>query len=112
MVNAVARLERALKAAGLAVVGVSPVAGGGWKVWPDALQPAAQPIIDAFDPNAPAHETAEREAEVVVHLDQERIFSAIVWAILDTYSAPATVTKYAAARNKIIQAYKGRPWVP
>lgn len=110
-----ARLTRALTDAGIAVVGVSignPSDKTTWKVQPANLQSAAQPIINAFDPTDPAHEAADLTAEAVSRLDQERIFSALVWAIVDTYSAPATVTKYNAARTKIVNAYKTQPWKP
>ena len=43
-------------------------------------------------------------------LDAERIFSAIVWTIIDTYSSPATIAKYTTARTKIISAFKTQPW--
>ena len=52
------------------------------------------------------------EGAVKLLVDNERLTSAIVWTIIDTYSAPATVTKYQAARTKIIAAYKGTPWNP
>lgn len=45
-------------------------------------------------------------AEAVV----DRLVSAVVWAVLDTYSAPATKAKFQAARTKIVAAYKGEPW--
>ena len=50
------------------------------------------------------------DAEAVVRLERERIFSALVWAIVDTYSAPATVPKSNAARTKIINSYQAQPW--
>lgn len=83
-----------------------------WMVSPASLQGAAQPTIDALDPHDPSHEQAEQDAEVKVALDVERLISAVVWAVIDTYSAPATRTKYLAARTKIIDAYKGQPWTP
>ena len=106
-----ARLDRAIRAAGIPITGISPLPNGQWRVFPPEWQAAAQPIIDAFDPNDPAHDSAELNLAVSGHLAQERIFSAIVWAILDTYSAPATVTKYNAAKTKIVAAFKNRPWL-
>lgn len=81
-----------------------------WKVRPTSLQAAAQPTIDAFDPNAASVVDAELDAAVKHHLDVERLYSAIAWAIIDTYSPPATVAKYQTARTKIISAYRLTPW--
>lgn len=64
MADPVTRLAQALKAAGINVGGVSPIDGGGYRVFPPELQAAAQPIIDAFNPNDPAHVTAEKDAEI------------------------------------------------
>ncbi len=83
-----------------------------WKVLPTDHQTAAQATIDSFNANDPAYLTAELDAEVTGRMDGERIFSAIVWVILDTYSAPATIAKYNTARTKIVAAYKSRPWLP
>ena len=83
-----------------------------WKVTPAQHQAAAQATIDAFNPADPAHDLAELDDEVKAALDQQRLSSAIVWAIVDTYSGPATVAKYNAARTKIIAAYKSTPWKP
>ena len=57
-----------------------------------------------------AHAAAALDAEVKSCMDNEHTFSALVWAIIDTYSAPATAAKYNAARTKIIAAYKAQPW--
>ena len=110
-----ARLYKAIVAAGVPAVGVSIGDAGNkatWVVDPPTLQAAAQPTIDAFNAADPAHQTAELDAQVKAALDNERLFSAIVWTIIDTYSPPATITKYNAARTKIIAAYKSRPWLP
>jgi len=53
--HAVTKLDRVLKAEGLAIVGVSEVrdAQGNvttWKVYPESLQAVAQPFIDTFNP--------------------------------------------------------------
>jgi hypothetical protein len=108
-----ARLDRTLRHLGLAITGV--VIGRAddrttWRVLPASLQAAAQPTIDAFNPDDPAHDVAELDAAVKAAVDDERLISAVVWAVIDTYSAPATPAKYAAARTKIIAAYKARPW--
>lgn len=108
-----ARVDAALRAAGVAITSVSigdAANRATWKVQPANLQAQAQPVIDAFNPNDPAHDSAELNLAVTGHLDTERIYSAIVWAIVDTYSAPATVAKYNAARTKIVAAFKAQPW--
>ena len=113
-VNIAARLDRVLRAAGLAIAGVSigdAANRSTWKVVPVTLQVAAQPHIDAFDPNDPTHEQAELDAAVRASVDGERLISAVVWTIIDTFAAPATPAKYQAARTKIITAYKARPWL-
>lgn len=113
MSNIAARLDRVLRTAGIAIVGVSigdEANRSTWRVSPFSLQSVSQPHIDAFDPNDPAHEEAELDAAVKASVDSERLISSVVWTIIDTYSAPATVTKYQAARTKIIAAYKARPW--
>ena len=70
---------------------------------PTKRRPATPAEIAAFD-------VSKLESTVVGNLDNERIFSAIVWTVIDTYSAPATSQKFAAARTKIIAAYKTQPW--
>lgn len=107
----ITRLDVALKAAGVPIVGVSPK-GASYQVYPPDLQAQAQPIIDSFDPNAPTILAAELTATVNQHLDAERIFSAIVWVVIDTFAAPATIAKYNAARTKIIAAFQAQPWKP
>ena len=113
MADTAARLERVLRAAGLAVIGVSigdEANRTTWKVFPVTLQVDAQPHIDAFNPTDPAHEQAELDLHVKTAVDAERLISAVVWTIIDTFAAPATVTKYQNARTKIIAAYKSTPW--
>jgi hypothetical protein len=57
-----------------------------------------------------AYDDTQLDAAITTVLDTQRLISAVVWAILDTYSAPATPAKYQAARTKIINAYKLTPW--
>ena len=61
-----------------------------------------------------AYDNAKRDErlnnELAARMDAERIFAALTWAILDTYSAPATINKYNEARAKIVNAYKTQPW--
>ncbi len=110
-----ARLDQALKAAGVPITGVSigdNQDNATWTVSPSSLQAQAQATIDAFNPNDPALALAELDAAVKSAVDDERLTSAIVWTIIDTYSAPATIAKYNTARTKIIAAYKAQPWKP
>lgn len=109
-----AQVEAAIKGAGVAILGVSIGDAGNkatWRVNPENLQSAAQATIDTFNPADPAHEQAELDRMIVAEIDNGRLVGAIVWAILDTYSAPATVTKFNAAKTKIVASYKARPWV-
>lgn len=116
---AVTKLTNALKAAGVPVIGVSPLPDGGYKVTPPELQATAQPIIDAFDPNDPAHDSAELNMEALGLLDQQRVYAAIIWVILRTMYPGDTVaqtkTKFNAqpngARQQVIDAFKARPWL-
>lgn len=109
------QVDAAVKAAGVPIVGISIGIEGDkttWRVQPPTLQSAAQPTIDAFNPADPALVTAALDAEITRTLDSERLISAVVWTIIDTYSPPATTAKYQNARTKIITAYKGQPWKP
>lgn len=115
--NLAGRLDRAIKSAGVPIVGVSigdPANKATWKVSPPSLQIAAQPTIDVFDVNNPAYETAELDAKVKFALDEERLYSAIVWGMLrrfyPTDSDAQTKTKYQAAYSSIVTAYKSQPW--
>lgn len=65
MIRIAARLDRALKAAGVPIVGVSiPDAANraSWLVHPRELQEMAQPVIDTFNPDDPAYAAAELRA--------------------------------------------------
>ena len=111
------RLDRALRNAGFAIIGVSignPADRTTWLVYPPNLQALAQATIDAFNPDDQAAIDADLDEQVKLAVDQERLISAVVWTILDTYAEfkPATIAKYTAARTKIIAAYKLTPWKP
>lgn len=114
------RLDRALRGAGYAIVGVSignEAVRATWLVLPSNLQASAQAFINAFNPDDPAIITAELEDDVTDALDDERLISAVVWVMLRQMFPSDTVvqtrTKYTnAARPQIIQAYKDRPWIP
>ena len=111
--TAITALDRALKAAGLAIAGVSPNGAGGYIVYPTSLQAAAQPTIDAFDPADPAHEQAALDATVRADVDR-RFMAAYTWVLLKR-QFPAdtdtqTKTKLAAMRDAVVTAYLVQPW--
>ena len=113
-----ARLCRTLKTAGVEVVSVyldQPDDQSTWRIQyadtaTEAQRTTGEAILATFNPNDPAHVQADLDEQVKRTLDTERLISAVVWTVIDTYSAPATVTKYQAARTKIIAAYKAQPW--
>jgi hypothetical protein len=62
--NIAARLTRMLLDAEIAIDGVSigdEADKSTWRVCPTEWQAIAQPAIDAFDPNDPAHDAAEKD---------------------------------------------------
>ena len=76
MMNIAGTLDRQVKAAGIAIVGVSiPVSAdkSTWTVQPPTLQASAQPVIDAFD--IPAEETAWQWYVVRTQRDQSLTIS-------------------------------------
>lgn len=118
MTTLAARLDRAIRAAGVAITGVSILDEGNkatWTVRPANLQSAAQATIDAFNVNDPAHDSAELNMAAIGLLDTERIFSAIVWVMLKhlfpSDTDAQTRTKYGIARTNVIAAFKTRPWI-
>lgn len=68
----------------------------------------------ATAPEMAAYDAAVLDTEVIKAVDQERLISAVVWTILDTYAEfkPATIPKYQNARSKIVTVYKSQPWKP
>lgn len=66
LVDIAGGVDRAIRAAGVAITGVTigdPANKTTWKVQPSSLQGAAQPTIDAFDPTNPAYVAAELTAQ-------------------------------------------------
>lgn len=119
--NLALRLQNMLAEAGVGTPEIPPTVRIGrrddkstWRTHDPSLQVAAQPIIDAFDPNDPAHVTAELDEQVKIMFDKERIFSSLVWAIISTFDAPvdapATKRKYNIVRERAIEAFKEKPW--
>ena len=85
--------------------------GGSVERWDGPMpRPTDAEIEQAVTDYAAVAETVKLDAAVTQALDGERLISAVIWTVLDTYSAPATKAKYQAARAKIIEAYKDRPW--
>ena len=112
MITPIGRLYRVLKAAGLAIEGISPAVDipGGYRVFPESLQSAAQSTIDSFDPNDPVHVATELDRQCIEEFDGGRMFNAVVWALIDRINYPCTVTKFNNSRDKVIEAYKTQPW--
>lgn len=97
MANA-ARLDAALKAAGLQIVGVS--CGEVVTVTPEAMQHLAQPIIDSYKEPSPA-----QVLEEAAHRDiNERKLQAVVLALWECIPSP-TMTK-AQLKARAIALYK------
>jgi len=97
------RLDQQIKAAGVAIDGVSigdPSNKATWRVSPSNLQAAAQPVIDAYaDPTTTVlfDEQAQRETN-------EKKLQAVALALWECIPAP-TMTK-AQLKNRIIAIYK------
>ncbi len=90
------RLDTVLRAAGLPIVGVSigePAMRTTWTVQPESLQKQAQPIIDAFDPDDPAHAIAEAQYQTAQALKQP-VMQALLALIVG--EKPASVEAAAA----------------
>lgn len=116
MENLAARLDTVIKAAGIAITGVSigdPANRATWRVSPGHLQGSAQPIIDAFDPADPVHATAERDAAVTAEVDR-RFMAAYSWVLLKRLfpadTDAQTKTKLAAMGAGVVTAYHAQPW--
>lgn len=112
-----ARVHRAITNAGISIVSVvigETANKATWLVQPTSLQAAAQPTIDAFNPDDPAYAAADLDAEVKRSVDSERLTSAVVWTILKQMfpadTDAQTKTKYGVARTRIIDAYRVQPW--
>lgn len=96
------RLRDAIVAAGVPIDNVSIVdtAKSTWKVSPANLQAAAQPVIDAFDPNDPAYARADADAEV----DADAVVADVLAAMLRHW--PAIQAEITAG------TYKEAQWRP
>lgn len=91
------------------------VRGGVLERWDGPMaEPTSAEITQAVTDFLAQQSTIELDRAVAISLDQERLSSAIVWTILkQMYPADTdaqTKTKYGVARQRIIDAYKLRPW--
>ena len=114
--NLAARLSTALTAAGVPIVSLSIgeyAVKATWQVQPSSLQAQAQPIIDAFDPDDPAHETADLQQAASLEVDR-RFMAAYTWVLLKrqfpTDTDAQTKTKLKAMRDAVVAAFVGQPW--
>ena len=117
----VGRLDRAIKAEGIPIDGVSAPTTKR-PTWRVDFKPSATPaqrdramqIVASFNPNDPAYEQADLTTQVTAALDDERLSSAIVWTILKQMfpadTDAQTKTKFATARTRIISAFRAQPW--
>src|SRR3990167_10766616 len=117
MTNIAAALDRAIRAAGVTITGVSlgrleDKATG--RVAPADLQSAAQATIDTFDPNVPAHDITEQDAAAREGFGQ-RLLSAFAYVLLrrlfPTDTVAQTKAKFGIMRDDVVAAYKARPWL-
>lgn len=98
--NVTAALDQAIKAAGVAIVGVSigdPADKRTWKVQPPNLQSVAQATIDAFDPTDPALVIAEQDKEI----DGMKALRALAEATFELKTTAFTKAQF-LARVKVI----------
>src|SRR3990167_7384491 len=113
MANEGARLDKTLRAAGIAIVGVSIGHIDDkttWKVQPPQLQAQAQPIIYAFDANDPAHAAAELSL-LAQSTSQEKSNLAMLACIVrsrnvNEWNVMTTTQKITAVRNEA-NVFKG-----
>ena len=101
MLNIAQTLDQQLKAAGIAIVGVSigdAEDKSTWTVQPSTLQSAAQPTIDAFD--IPAEETAWQW--YVVRTDRDQLLYGCDWTqIAGAPLDAADITAWATYRQAL-----------
>ena len=90
--NLAGSLDRAIRAAGVAILGVSvgdPANKATWKVQPPSLQAQAQPTIDAFDPIDPATVTADVTAQSQLTSRQKDILTTCALIVRRRLGEPA-----------------------
>lgn len=104
MGNLAARLEAAIKAVDPTITGVSigdDTNRATWRVIPASRQSAAQPIIDAFNPNDPALVAAELTAQAQLTSRQKDILTTCAMIVrargIAAWNAMTTAQKVSAA---------------
>lgn len=102
-----ARLDAVIRLAGIPIIGVSignEADKTTWTVHPPILQAAAQPIINAFDPAAPAHIAAEldRDARAI----PRHVRAQLLYCLRDKLQRTPTRAEHQAAIDALVQAYK------
>lgn len=111
------RLDGAVKVAAVPITGVSigdPANRSTWKVAPSSLQTAAQPTIDAFNPDDPAIPLAEADASADVYYRNKDVL-AMAAVILEKTDAAFMTDTNATKRTKVVAAAvrfnQERKWV-
>lgn len=124
MTNVAAWLERALKLGGVNVTGVSigdNTNRATWKVQPPNLQAAAQPIIDAFNPNDPAFALADADAKTDAVFNDviDDVLTALIeqWPAMQADATAGTLSANASLykqrmRNKVRALRRAKPTTP
>ena len=103
------RLDRAIRAAGVPIVGVSigdATDRRTWRVSPSSLQGAAQPTIDAFDPEAASLLAAELDAEAQQTALPRPMRAWMLFYLRDKLGRNPTLAERQAARDAFVAAYK------
>ena len=73
-------------------------------------RPTDDEIVQAVADYHTVKDDVRRDAAVRARLNDDRLISSVVWAVIESVNPPATRAKYDAVRSKIIDAYKARPW--
>lgn len=103
------RIDRAIKAVVPSILGVSigdPANKATWRVQPASLQAAAQPTIDAFNPNDPAILAAERDAMITSEAARDIIRAMLLFYLRDKLGRNPTIAERDAARTAFVQAFR------
>lgn len=108
MNNTAERLDRALRAAGHVIIGVSigdPADKATWAVHPPEAQDAAQPMIDAFNPDDPAILAAELTAMAFTESQRKDLVALCACAVrgrnVSAWTAMTTQQKVDATKAEL-----------
>ena len=105
-----ARVEWAIRAAGVDILGVSigeDANKATWRVSPASLQAAAQPVIDAFDPEAPLSD-GELAAAFQPTSRQKDVLATIAWTL--SLHDPAAWEGLTVAQKKAATLAQANDW--